>query len=436
MLFLTVLKTIGITLLVILGVLLLLILLVLFVPIRYRVDGSKVTAGNCPVSRSHTCEWRTNKATGPSSRGISNAQAAPAAVSAQGSWADTTAENKLEGKAVISWLLHLLHISAEYQGGLTYCVRLLGIPIKRSGVGENEKPSRKKKRKNKRKSKKRKKPDGGHRFKRSEKNPEADAKDTEITEQESVKYEDMDFRIESYEDVSEEGRATEENSDENSKEEKQASVSGLGENNVKADSRRETDTSKTESGDMLKEEVPKENTEEESDSNEEGPKEDSEEDKQSLFEKLGEFFGKLWEFFVKRKEKLETLWNRLKQPGRKIDFYVAFLSDENTKEQLSNIFKETGKLFRHIRPKKFRCALVFGTEEPDTTGQILSLLAIIYPFFGGGLVVSPRFQESILDIDLNMRGRIRIFTVLLILFRIYFHKGFRKMMKDYRTREV
>ena len=45
--------------------------------------------GNCSVSRSQTCEWRTNKAVGPSSRGTSNAQAAPAAVSAQGNWADT-----------------------------------------------------------------------------------------------------------------------------------------------------------------------------------------------------------------------------------------------------------------------------------------------------------------------------------------------------------
>ena len=48
--------------------------------------------GNCPVSRSQTCEWRTSKAAGSSSRGISNAQAAPAAVSAQGNWADTGKE--------------------------------------------------------------------------------------------------------------------------------------------------------------------------------------------------------------------------------------------------------------------------------------------------------------------------------------------------------
>ncbi|MBQ7563722.1 MAG: sel1 repeat family protein [Lachnospiraceae bacterium] len=45
---------------------------------------------NWSGSRSQTCEWRTDNVSGQSSqRGISNAQAAPAAVSAQDSWADT-----------------------------------------------------------------------------------------------------------------------------------------------------------------------------------------------------------------------------------------------------------------------------------------------------------------------------------------------------------
>ncbi|MBQ9633079.1 MAG: 4Fe-4S binding protein, partial [Lachnospiraceae bacterium] len=60
---------------------------------------------NCPVSRSQTCEWRTDEVPGSSGRarspwlqgnqrGISNAPAAPAAVSAQGDWADTETGKK------------------------------------------------------------------------------------------------------------------------------------------------------------------------------------------------------------------------------------------------------------------------------------------------------------------------------------------------------
>ncbi|MBR2274877.1 MAG: hypothetical protein IJ873_02265, partial [Lachnospiraceae bacterium] len=109
MLFLTVLKTIGLILLILLGIVLLLILAVLFVPVRYQLEGVK-----------------------------------------------NTAEQKLEGKAVISWLLHILHISAEYNGELNYCARVFGIPVLRSGKDKKEKPPRKKKvsRKKKRPAKK------------------------------------------------------------------------------------------------------------------------------------------------------------------------------------------------------------------------------------------------------------------------------------------
>ena len=57
---------------------------------------TKEAVSKCPVSRSQPCEWRTNKVAEPSSRGISNAQAAPAAVSAQDNWADTEFKSIME----------------------------------------------------------------------------------------------------------------------------------------------------------------------------------------------------------------------------------------------------------------------------------------------------------------------------------------------------
>ena len=59
-----------------------------FFPGKGFDDAQFAHSSDCSVSRSQTCEWRTDEVSGLGSRGTSNAQAAPAAVSAQDSWAD------------------------------------------------------------------------------------------------------------------------------------------------------------------------------------------------------------------------------------------------------------------------------------------------------------------------------------------------------------
>lgn len=84
---LTILKVTGIVLLCILGVLLLLLLLVLFVPVRYRVNAKREAASEEPGSI----------------------------------------------KVNITWLLHSISATFQYPGEESFRVRILGIPVFRSG---------------------------------------------------------------------------------------------------------------------------------------------------------------------------------------------------------------------------------------------------------------------------------------------------------------
>lgn len=89
-LILGILKVIGIILLTLLGLLLLAILALLFVPVRYRLAGKKET-------------------------------------------------ELLEGSAGVSWLLHLIGITADYkEKQLTVRLKLFGIPIRRFGGGKEK----------------------------------------------------------------------------------------------------------------------------------------------------------------------------------------------------------------------------------------------------------------------------------------------------------
>lgn len=88
------LKIIGITLLSLLGLILLIILVVLFVPIRYSLN--------------------------------------------------VEADQSVEARACVSWLLHLIHAKAVYDGTFGIVIRVFGIPIKRIPAPEEKKPKKSK----------------------------------------------------------------------------------------------------------------------------------------------------------------------------------------------------------------------------------------------------------------------------------------------------
>lgn len=88
------LKIIGITLLSLLGLILLIILVVLFVPIRYSLN--------------------------------------------------VEADQSVEARACVSWLLHLIHAKAVYDGTFGIVIRVFGIPVKRIPAPEDKKPKKSK----------------------------------------------------------------------------------------------------------------------------------------------------------------------------------------------------------------------------------------------------------------------------------------------------
>ncbi len=87
------------------------------------------------------------------------------------------------------------------------------------------------------------------------------------------------------------------------------------------------------------------------------------------------------------------------------------------------------KIVRHIIPRKLKGYLKFGTGDPCSTGKILGAAAMIYPLYAGHISVEPVFEEKMLEFDLKLRGRIRIFTVGLPLLMTYKSKDLKYLRK-------
>ncbi|MCR4923617.1 MAG: hypothetical protein K5931_06360 [Lachnospiraceae bacterium] len=285
----------------------------------------------------------------------------------------------------VSFFLKSIRAVFRYEGEISYCIKVLFFTIKKKPDDREKKPLKKSLKDRRRDGEK------AEDLSAEEREAEAAEEDPEIPNDSEAEY-----KIESYDPESDQFL-----------EDKKRAEGEMEEGSFTDDDTRRTDT-------------------EDEDSEEEGASEEG------LAERIGEYLTKLLEFFKDFEEKIKKITQRLKKLLENADYYINFFGKENTREQLNNLLIEGGKLLRHIKPGKMKLILKLGREDSYQLGSLLSLLALVYPIMGESLLVDVSYERDINDYSLFMKGRIRVFTLLLIGYRIYFHKGFRNMLKEFK----
>ena len=123
--------------------------------------------------------------------------------------------------------------------------------------------------------------------------------------------------------------------------------------------------------------------------------------------------------------------DRIKEIGKKKAELQAFMKDERNKEAFRLIKGQLIYLWKHIRPRKLSMTCHFGFEDPALTGQVLAAGAFLYPLYRNKVSLYPDFNQKILTADVYMRGRIRIFPLLLIIIRLWKNKQIRTMVNKF-----
>ncbi|MBE5847151.1 MAG: DUF2953 domain-containing protein [Lachnospiraceae bacterium] len=104
-----------------------------------------------------------------------------------------------------------------------------------------------------------------------------------------------------------------------------------------------------------------------------------------------------------------------------------FLQDESFQRALSLCKKQLVRAWRAFRPRKIRGYVRFGFEDPALTGRILGVACTFYAFYGDSLRVIPAFDEQVIEGRLDVKGHIRVITVILIALKLYFDKDIRRL---------
>ena len=150
------------------------------------------------------------------------------------------------------------------------------------------------------------------------------------------------------------------------------------------------------------------------------------------------FFQKIIQFVKKWCSKLsgfisgaKRLCRRLRKKAEFAREMLSLFRSDNSKALVCIMKDNVVHLWRKLKPKVFRGHLVFGTGDPASTGEILGLFAILYAWYGDNIQIVPDFEGKVFEGKVFMRGKISVFTILLVLIRVFLSDEWKQFRQEY-----
>lgn len=320
--------------------------------------------------------------------------------------AGSAAEKEIHARAGISWLLHLIQVKLELvnrKAGIT--VKLFGIPIRRMGTlfesAENEEN-----------------PDSGNSSRKTD--SEETGKNAERQRTDS----NSETRIPKISDEVLESLPMEKNvlSEERKADRTQPAVRTV--------NRQKESTSKSEEEQKPQKEKNPESAAEAKKAEKAQRNTDRERQKAERT-KQKEEHAKRKEAQKEQKiqQKEEKRRRREKQREKLEDFLDQIQNPENQRA-FRLVRTQTGKILLHILPTRLSIQARVGLSDPAATGMLLGAFYALYPIYQDHIRVTGEFETEVLEGSFRLKGRIRIGSLLMIVFPVIRDKNVRRLIKQ------
>ncbi|MCQ2548933.1 MAG: hypothetical protein MJ134_02725 [Lachnospiraceae bacterium] len=135
-----------------------------------------------------------------------------------------------------------------------------------------------------------------------------------------------------------------------------------------------------------------------------------------------------------RKKKIKTKKEKktTEQKGFSLETlqsWKAFFTNPKIKRALADCKEKIFRALKAILPKKWSVLAKFGFADPSITGKIMAGLGILYPVIGNHIVAIPFFEEEILEIEGELKGKIRPIYFLWQILLLILNKDVRYLIK-------
>lgn len=148
------------------------------------------------------------------------------------------------------------------------------------------------------------------------------------------------------------------------------------------------------------------------------------------------FLEKLSVLPEKIEAKIQSICDKIKEIKENADHYLKILKREEVQRLLKKVIRMLGKMLMHIRPRKFQVIAHVGMEDPATTGKIMSIQGLMYPWIAERIVIFPYFEEKKLEANFYIAGHTILGVLLFLVLRVVIHKDVLTLIRLLRKKEV
>lgn len=145
-------------------------------------------------------------------------------------------------------------------------------------------------------------------------------------------------------------------------------------------------------------------------------------------QKIKSWIAKIKNFFYT----LKHAFYNMKQTIRKVN---RLLTDESHKRAFTKVKTSIWQLLKILMPHRLKLNLEYSTGSPDTTAQLLGILAMFPIGYQNRWNVHPDFtaDNAYAEADFDVQGRILGFSFLKLILGLVLDKDCRKLYNEFKT---
>ncbi len=165
-------------------------------------------------------------------------------------------------------------------------------------------------------------------------------------------------------------------------------------------------------------------------------------DKLPFVKKIKAFIEKIKELILKCWQKCYNIYDSVKQGIAKakkiykdIRYYIRVFQHPCVKPALAKIWKNGKKLLKHVKPRRLKAKIEYGSGDPASTMRVYGYYCMIYPFYGKHIKFTPDMENKVLNFDGKLSGHVQLIRLMLMGWSLFADRNFRRLIRLLR-REV